>query len=157
MTVDRQLDIETAVGKPDRPDVPAPAPTQTVPQDVLDRINEGTLLPGPELSRITAPFAGRGVLTDTRSDVFDLDYRSSFGIWSGELEHIATLANGQPQVTQALASAAAREKKRCNMKTPLSNFLKMRAHGASLSTTNLTGRLRHIVAQPHRGAGNPRL
>ena len=59
--------------------------------DTLARINDGTLLPGPELRGLTSPFAGRGILTDTREDVFDLDYRASFGIWSGELEHIATL------------------------------------------------------------------
>ena len=64
---------------------------QFLPPAVLDGINAGEVLPGPDLYRIASPFAGRGMLTDASGDVFDLDYRASFAIYSAELEHIATL------------------------------------------------------------------
>ena len=35
--------------------------------------------------------AGRGVIFDSVSNIFDLDYRASFETWSADLQHIATL------------------------------------------------------------------
>ncbi len=90
--------------------------SQLLPEALLEQIDAGKILPGPELYRQIVPFAGRGRLTAIESGTFDLDYRASFATYSAEIEHIAKIGPA------TLIAGARYQSGEFNTRVSLTNF-----------------------------------